>query len=186
MEGICQVGAWWMARRLPRGRTMGYGCPPPLAGGEGWWGWGVGRSHTQQRWHQSNYCPSRHGDRGKSRRRGGGSECRGVCRGGGGTRVPAPHRCEQSRKWMNETAGSYTGSLIHQWAHSLAANASFSSQAWLHHSRFKESYFVFSLSRRWSIYFNYRLMSCLNIRSLRLAQPCIFVRQCHQKNSQIS
>lgn len=22
-----------MARRLPRGRTMGYGCPPPLAGG---------------------------------------------------------------------------------------------------------------------------------------------------------
>lgn len=33
MEGICQVGAWWMARRLPRGRTMGYGCPPPLAGG---------------------------------------------------------------------------------------------------------------------------------------------------------
>lgn len=33
MEGICQVGAWWMVRRLPRGRTMGYGCPPPLAGG---------------------------------------------------------------------------------------------------------------------------------------------------------
>lgn len=33
MEGICQVGAWWMARRLPHGRTMGYGCPPPLAGG---------------------------------------------------------------------------------------------------------------------------------------------------------
>lgn len=33
MEGICQVGAWWMARRLPRGRTMGYRCPPPLAGG---------------------------------------------------------------------------------------------------------------------------------------------------------
>lgn len=22
-----------MVRRLPRGRTMGYGCPPPLAGG---------------------------------------------------------------------------------------------------------------------------------------------------------
>lgn len=22
-----------MARRLPHGRTMGYGCPPPLAGG---------------------------------------------------------------------------------------------------------------------------------------------------------
>lgn len=33
MEGICQVGAWWMAQRLPHGRTMGYGCPTPLAGG---------------------------------------------------------------------------------------------------------------------------------------------------------
>lgn len=32
-----------MARRLPRGRTMGYGCPPPLAGG----GVGPGNADTR-------------------------------------------------------------------------------------------------------------------------------------------